>query len=142
MWSPFGPFWWVKYLNFWPKATDSDEAPPKMMGTIFEFEEHPGRNSEMTPKTKAFKHLFGVWSLKKLCTKIWNDMRRSELFKLLKLIIKPWIFWKFSFQNLPKTLLIICDICKRRLAAFNSTLLNPRLVYLFYILYISAHNQS
>ena len=23
---PFGPFWSVKYLNFWPKATDSDSS--------------------------------------------------------------------------------------------------------------------
>ena len=24
---PFGPFWSVKYLNFWPKATDLDRSP-------------------------------------------------------------------------------------------------------------------
>ena len=22
----FGPFWFVKYLNFWPKATNSDNS--------------------------------------------------------------------------------------------------------------------
>ena len=26
MWSPFGPFWSVKYLNFWPKAIDLDSS--------------------------------------------------------------------------------------------------------------------
>ena len=26
VWSSFGPFWSVKYLNFWPKATDSDSS--------------------------------------------------------------------------------------------------------------------
>ena len=24
--SPFGPFWSVKYINFWSKATDSDSS--------------------------------------------------------------------------------------------------------------------
>ena len=24
--APFGPFWSIKYLNFWPKATDSDSS--------------------------------------------------------------------------------------------------------------------
>ena len=24
--APFGPFWSVKYLNFWPKATNSDSS--------------------------------------------------------------------------------------------------------------------